>query len=84
MEVFLDSIDKEFPAIVFAIYKTFTLNTWSHIVHNSIHIFICGFSTMGIMIHSTYGMNDLKTDLQGYFMKCGVKDEGICFLFTEG
>jgi len=29
-------------------------------------------------------MNDLKTDLQGYFMKCGVKDEGICFLFTEG
>jgi dynein heavy chain len=36
------------------------------------------------MISSTYGMGDLKTDLQGLFMKAGVKDEGICFLFTEG
>ena len=29
-------------------------------------------------------MNDLKTDLQAFFMKCGTKDEGILFLFTEG
>ena len=36
------------------------------------------------MISSSYGMNDLKTDLQGFFMKAGVKDEGIMFLFTEG
>ena len=36
------------------------------------------------MISSTYGMNDLKTDLQGFYMKAGVKDEGLTFLFTEG
>jgi dynein heavy chain len=36
------------------------------------------------MISSSYGMNDLKTDLQAFFMKCGTKDEGILFLFTEG
>ena len=39
---------------------------------------------MGIVINSTYGMADLKVDLQNYFLKAGVKDEGICFLFTEG
>lgn len=36
------------------------------------------------MISSTYGMNDLKTDLQNMYMKAGCKDEGIMFLFTEG
>ena len=46
--------------------------------------FICQYTTAGIMISSSYGMNDLKTDLQGFFMKCGCKDEGILFLFTEG
>jgi dynein heavy chain len=46
--------------------------------------FICMYSTVSIMISSTYGMNELKTDLQNYFMKAGVKDEGLCFLFTEG
>ena len=46
--------------------------------------FICGYATVGIVISSSYGMNELKTDLQGYFMKAGVKDEGLAFLFTEG
>jgi dynein heavy chain len=36
------------------------------------------------MISSSYGMADLKTDLQAYYMKAGVKDEGVMFLFTEG
>jgi dynein heavy chain len=36
------------------------------------------------MISSTYGMADLKTDLQAMYMKSGVKDEGLTFLFTEG
>jgi dynein heavy chain len=45
--------------------------------------FICAFATTSIMISSTYGMNDLKTDLQGMYNKSGVKDEGVCFLFTE-
>jgi len=46
--------------------------------------FICQYSTVGIMISSTYGMNDLKGDLQTFYTKAGVKDEGLTFLFTEG
>lgn len=45
---------------------------------------ICQFSTATIVISSTYGMNDLKTDLQKMYLKSGQKDEGIMFLFTEG
>lgn len=36
------------------------------------------------MISSSYGLNDLKADLQKFYMVAGCKDEGICFLFTEG
>lgn len=46
--------------------------------------FICQFTTVGIMISSTYGMADLKTDLQVMYQKSGIKDEGLMFLFTEG
>jgi len=46
--------------------------------------FICMYLTTTIMISSTYGINDLKTDLQNMYNKAGVKDEGILFLFTEG
>ena len=42
------------------------------------------YTTTTIMISSTYGMNDLKTDLQGMYNKSGVKDEGIMFLLYEG
>jgi len=36
------------------------------------------------MISSTYGLNDLKTDLQGMYNRAGCKDEGLMFLFNEG
>ena len=36
------------------------------------------------MISSSYGMNDLKTDLQEMYNKSEMKDEGVLFLFTEG
>lgn len=36
------------------------------------------------MISSSYGLADLKADLQTMYQKSGVKDEGILFLFTEG
>ena len=42
------------------------------------------YITTTIMISSTYGLNDLKNDLQVMYNKSGVKDEGILFLFTEG
>mmetsp|Transcript_27570 Transcript_27570/g.19980 ORF Transcript_27570/g.19980 Transcript_27570/m.19980 type:complete len:92 (+) Transcript_27570:6799-7074(+) len=46
--------------------------------------FISQYSTTSIMISSTYGLGDLKADLQNFYMKSGVKDEGLMFLFTEG
>lgn len=42
------------------------------------------FTTMTIVISSSYGMNDLKEDLQKMYLKSGQKNEGIMFLFTEG
>jgi len=46
--------------------------------------FICMYQPKSIMISSTYGMNDLKTDLQAMYNRSGLKDEGIMFLLTEG
>jgi len=45
---------------------------------------ICQYTTSTIVISSTYGMGDLKVDLQKMYLKSGQKDEGIMFLFTEG
>jgi len=46
--------------------------------------FICQFTTVSITISATYGLTELKTDLQNYYTKSGVKDEGMTWLFTEG
>jgi dynein heavy chain len=45
---------------------------------------ICQFRTVGIMISSTYGLGDLKIDLQNMYNRAGCKDEGLMFLFNEG
>ncbi|CAE7882670.1 ODA11 [Symbiodinium sp. KB8] len=36
-----------------------------------------------IIITSSYGLNDLKTDLQYMYKRAGEKDEGVMFLFTD-
>jgi len=36
-----------------------------------------------IVISATYGLNDLRTDLQLMYRKAGIKGEGISFLFTD-
>ena len=46
--------------------------------------FICGYVTFQIVISQSYGITDLKNDLQGLYNKTGVKEEGILFLFTDG
>lgn len=46
--------------------------------------YISSFTLVSIMISSSYGVNELKEDLRKYFEKAGGKDEGLCFLFTEG
>jgi len=45
---------------------------------------ICQFRTVGIMISSSYGLNELKMDLQNMYNRAGCKDEGLMFLFNEG
>ena len=45
---------------------------------------ICQFRTTTIMISSTYGLNELKIDLQNMYNRAGIKDEGLMFLFNEG
>lgn len=46
--------------------------------------YTCLYQTMMIVISGSYGMNDLKADLQAMYTKAGVKDEGVLFLFTDG
>lgn len=45
--------------------------------------FICEYQTRTIQISATYGINDLKVDLQGMYAKAGIKGEGVLFLFTD-
>jgi dynein heavy chain len=45
---------------------------------------ICTYSTFQITISQTYGMNELKQDLNSLYTKTGMKEEGILFLFTDG
>jgi dynein heavy chain len=44
---------------------------------------ICGFTTMMIQISSTYGINDLKADIQNMYRKAGINQIGVTFLFTD-
>ena len=45
--------------------------------------FICGYVVRQVQISATYGMSDLKTDLQEMYRKAGTKNEGTTFLFTD-
>ena len=45
--------------------------------------YICAFSLELITITQTYGIADLKEDLQKFYWKAGVKGQGVLFLFTD-
>jgi dynein heavy chain len=45
--------------------------------------FICGYDVFQISVSQSYGMNDLKADLQDLYLKAGVKNIPICFLLTD-
>jgi dynein heavy chain len=45
--------------------------------------YICQFSLELITITQTYGISDLKEDLQKFYWKAGVKGQGVLFLFTD-
>ncbi|KAH7825191.1 dynein haevy chain 4, outer dynein arm beta [Monocercomonoides exilis] len=45
--------------------------------------FSAQFDVFQITISSTYGVNELKDDLKQLFFKAGLKDQQMCFLFTD-
>mmetsp|Transcript_17270 Transcript_17270/g.33650 ORF Transcript_17270/g.33650 Transcript_17270/m.33650 type:complete len:4514 (+) Transcript_17270:154-13695(+) len=45
--------------------------------------FICGYDVFQISVSQSYGMSDLKADLQELYMKAGVKNIPMCFLLTD-
>jgi len=45
--------------------------------------FICGMQPESIVISGSYNVNSLKEDLQKYYMKSGVKGEGVMWIFTD-
>ena len=45
--------------------------------------YMCGYDVFQITVSQNYGINDLKTDLQGMYMKAGVKNLPITWLLTD-
>jgi len=45
--------------------------------------FVSGFTLKQVVISATYGVNELKADLQQMYRKSGLKSEGLVFLFTD-
>jgi hypothetical protein len=42
------------------------------------------FTTVNITFSASYSLADLKADIQVYYTKAAIKDEGLLWLFTEG
>ena len=45
--------------------------------------FICGYDVFQISVTQSYGMPDLRVDLQNLYLKCGVKNMPVTFLLTD-
>jgi dynein heavy chain, axonemal len=46
--------------------------------------YILGYDIIRIIVTTNYNMNDLKTDIQGMYMKAGVTGSQILFILTDG
>lgn len=46
--------------------------------------YILGYDVVRIIVTTNYGMNDLKTDIQGMYLKAGVQGSQILFILTDG
>lgn len=45
--------------------------------------FILGYDIYRIVVTSSYGMGDLKADIQAMFTKCGVAGAQLLFILTD-
>lgn len=45
--------------------------------------YICGYSTVTIVISGSYSLSNFKEDLQKLYKRAGLKGEGLLFLITD-
>lgn len=45
--------------------------------------YICGYTTVTIVISGNYSLNNFREDLQKMYKRAGLKGEGLLFLFTD-
>lgn len=45
--------------------------------------YICGYSTVTIVISGNYSLSNFREDLQKMYRRAGLKGEGLLFLFTD-
>ena len=45
--------------------------------------FICGYSTVTIVISGGYSLSNFREDLQRMYRRAGLKGEGLLFLLTD-
>jgi len=45
--------------------------------------YTANYTVFQVVISASYGVSDLKNDLQQLYRKCGIKNEGRTFLFTD-
>lgn len=45
--------------------------------------FICGYTTVTIVISGNYSLSNFREDLQKMYKRAGLKGEGLMFLFTD-
>lgn len=45
--------------------------------------YICGYTTVTIVISGNYSLSNLKEDLQKMYKRAGLKGEGLMFLITD-
>lgn len=46
--------------------------------------FILGYDVVRVVVTTSYNLNDLKTDIQGMFVKAGVAGSQLLFILTDG
>jgi hypothetical protein len=45
--------------------------------------YICGYTTVTIVISGNYSLSNFKEDLQKMYKRAGLKGEGLMFLITD-
>jgi hypothetical protein len=55
----------------------------AHLLSCRLAAYICGYTTVTIVISGNYSLNNFREDLQKMYKRAGLKGEGLLFLFTD-